>query len=112
MTVAGTRVLKMHTDAAKRALRDNLPDFIAKRLSGDDLARAVAEAVVTAADGTKTYYVAAIGLPDGHTMIFGPLATRAAAERVLHRGDVVTQPGSRTGIWPLLPPTSTTKRKG
>ena len=81
MTVVGTRVLKVHVDAAKAALHDHLRDFLDRRITGPQLAELIAAAVVTATDGSKTYYCVGCRLPDGNPMIFGPFATRAAADR-------------------------------
>ena len=103
MTVAGTRVLKAHVDAAKKALHDNLAGFVRKEVDGETLARRVAEAVVCATDDVKTYYCVGVRFQDGGTMIYGPLATRAAGERVIARGQFLTQPGAQAAVWPLIP---------
>lgn len=103
MTVVGTRVLKAHIKAAKAALAQNLEQFMSRDIDGETLGRAVAEAVVTATDDTKTYYCVGVRLPDGSAQIYGPLATYSAAERVIARGDVLWQEGAQAGIWPLIP---------
>lgn len=105
MTVVGTRVLKMHVDAAKKALAENLAAFLGKEIDGQMFARAIAEAVVTAGDGKKTYYCVGVRYLDGTSMVFGPLATFAAAEKTLKQGHVLHQNGAVGGVFPLIPPT-------
>lgn len=111
MTVVGTRVLKAHKDAAKVALRENLPAFMQGDIDGDALATRVAEAVVTATDSTKTYYCVGVRLPSGTPMIYGPLATVTAAKRVIARGDVPGGEGTQVGIFPLYVPGTIEKKK-
>jgi len=103
LTVVGTRVLKAHITAAKATLAANLPAFINRELDGETLSRLIAEAVVTATDSKKTYYCVGVRLPDGNAMIYGPLATYAAAERFIARGDALAQPGAKAAVWPLIP---------
>jgi hypothetical protein len=103
VTVVGTRVLRAHIDGAKHALRDNLPGFLEGEVDGETLARRVAESVVTATDSNKTYYCVGVRLASGNTLIYGPLATAAAARKAIESGDVLGGPGARAGVFPLLP---------
>jgi hypothetical protein len=112
MTVVGTRVLKVHVDAAKAALHDHLRDFLDRRITGPQLAELIAAAVVTATDGSKTYYCVGCRLPDGNPMIFGPFATRAAADRAMKAGALPgIQPGTEGKVFPLLPAGATPRKK-
>ena len=96
------RVLKCHTDAVERVLQD--PSSTDRK----ELVKEIADAVIHATDGQKTFYVVITQETDGNVYSWGPYATFAAAERALASGLTSTGKQYRAMIKALHP----TPRKG
>lgn len=96
------RVLKAHTDAVESVL--NGPPLNDRK----ELVKAIADAVIHATDGSKTYFVVLTQEDDGNVYSWGPYATYAAAERASKAGLTSTGKPYRSMIKALYP----TPRKG
>ena len=99
-----TKALKAHIVAVENAIPEARA---AMGITGDvrALATVLANACLQAEDGHTTRYVVGTRTAAGTAMIYGPFATRAAAEKAIGSGDLL---GEQAGVWPLLP----TPRRG
>lgn len=95
----GTRILKAHVDAAMEAIDLAMAAF---RVSGRRaFAEIMAEAVVSATDGKKSY---AVVVREGATLwVFGPYLSAGAASKAMERGLVGTSPDATGWVTSLIP---------
>lgn len=87
------------TAAMKKAALQSIADSIA---NGTVDVEALCLAVITADDHTTRYCVGTRD-PHGHTTIYGPYATAAAARKALESGACAHSEGTRGDIYPLVP---------
>ena len=88
----GMRVLKGHLTAVKEALA-TLPDGDA-----DDIARHIAEKVLTANDSKMRYVVVT-----SDYCVFGPYASRSAAQKATQTGGMAYRPDTSAMVLPMQP---------
>jgi hypothetical protein len=96
------RVLKCHTDAVEHVLTT------ATTSDRKELVKEIADAVIHATDGSKTYFVVLTQEDDGCVYSWGPYATFSAAERASKSGLTSTGKPYKAMIKALYP----TPRKG
>lgn len=100
------RVVKAHKLAVLEAL-SRAGDYA----SGEELAEAVALAVLAAEDHTATRYAVVTQDPHKNIEVYGPFLTRTAAENAVASGWCAHAPGTRGRIVPITVTPKATKRK-
>lgn len=100
------RVVKAHKDAVIEAL-SRAADFS----TGEELAEAVALAVLAAEDHTQTRYAVVTQDPHRNIEVYGPFLNKGAAERAVAAGWCAHAPGTRGRIVPITVSPKATKRK-
>lgn len=84
------------------AMRKNASAVLAKRgITNQDFVSQLCETIITADDSKTRWCVLTVDSGSGEATVFGPYATRTAAEKAIQTGMLASRENTRGAIMPL-----------